>query len=220
MICVSIGNISFRKAKKIINNENFVELRLDKMTLKEAKITKLFSLDCKLIATYRKTDNITDNERLISLKTAIDAGAYFVDVDIDNTVDFINEIILHAKNKNCKIIISYHNYKETPSENALNKIIEKCFKYNADIVKISCFVNNVSDNIILFSLYSNYKNIISIGMGEKGKVTRIAGLSFKAPFTYASLNEKNKTAPGQIDKKTLTGIFNEMDDLKNKNDKF
>ncbi len=218
MICVSIGNITFNKAIDIINNENFVELRLDKMNVTTDEIKTLFSQDCKLIATYRKTNNITDDERLISLKTAIDSGAYYVDVDINNSDDFINEIIFHAKNKNRKIIISYHNFKETPSENFLNNIVEKCYSYNADIVKVACFVNDISDNERLFYLFNNYKNIISIGMGEKGKVTRIAGLSLGAPFTYASLNENDETAPGQIDKETLINIFNKMEDLKNKND--
>ena len=218
MICVSIGNITFNNAKNIINNENFVELRLDKMKLTNDEIKILFSQDCKLIATYRKTGNITDDERLISLKTAIDSGAYYVDVDINNSENFINEIIFHAKNKNRKIIISYHNFKETPSENFLDNIVKKCFGYNPDIVKVACIVNDISDNERLFTLYNNYKNIISIGMGEKGKATRIAGKLLGAPFTYASLTANDKTAPGQIDKKTLTDIFNKMEDLKNKDD--
>ena len=218
MICVSIGNITFNKAENIINNENFVELRLDTMALTNDEIKALFSQDCKLIATYRKTNNITDDERLIALKTAIDSGAYYIDVDINNSNDFINEIIFHAKNKNRKIIISYHNFKETPSDNYLNNIVKKCFSYNPDIVKIACMVNNIIDNTSLFALYNSYKNIISIGMGEKGKVTRIAGQSLGAPFTYASLNKNEKTAPGQIDKKTMINIFNKMEDLKNKND--
>ena len=218
MICVSIGNITFNNAKNIINNENFVELRLDKMNVTNDEIKTLFSQDCKLIATYRKTGNITDDERLIGLKTAIDSGAYYVDVDINNSEDFINEIIFHAKNKNRKIIISYHNFKETPSENFLDNIVEKCSGYNPDIVKVACIVNDISDNERLFTLYNNYKNIISIGMGEKGKATRIAGKLLGAPFTYASLTANDKTAPGQIDKKTLTDIFNKMEDLKNKDD--
>lgn len=218
MICVSIGYVTFNKALEIVNNEDFVELRLDKMNITNDEIKTLFSQDCKFITTYRKKSNITDDERLIALKTAIDSGAYYIDVDINNSDDFINEIIFHAKNKNRKIIISYHNFKETPSENFLNNIVEKCFSYNPDIVKIACMVNNIIDNTSLFTLYNNYKNIISIGMGEKGKVTRIAGQSLGAPFTYASLNENEKTAPGQIDKKTMINIFKKMQDLKNKDD--
>ena len=218
MICVSIGNVTFNKALKIVNNENFVELRLDKMNVTSDEIKTLFSQGCKLIATYRKTNNVTDDERLISLKTAIDSGASFVDVDINNSEDFINEIIFHAKNKNRKLIISYHNYEKTPSYNYLNNIVKKCFSYNPDIVKIACMVNNIIDNTALFTLYNNYKNIISIGMGEKGKVTRIAGQSLGAPFTYVSLTENDKTAPGQIDKKTMINLFRKMEDLKNEND--
>ena len=84
MICVSIGNITFNKAENIINNENFVELRLDTMALTNDEIKALFSQDCKIIATYRKKLKVTDDERLIALKTAIDSGAYYIDVDINN----------------------------------------------------------------------------------------------------------------------------------------
>jgi 3-dehydroquinate dehydratase-1 len=44
-------------------------------------------------------------------------------------------------------------------------------------------------------------------MGNLGKITRIASLLLGADFTYASIDDSKKTAPGQIDLKKLKEIL-------------
>ena len=51
------------------------------------------------------------------------------------------------------------------------------------------------------------KNLIPIAMGEAGKWTRILGLAYGSPITYASLEEGNETAPGQISAKDLKEVY-------------
>jgi len=59
----------------------------------------------------------------------------------------------------------------------------------------------------LLSLYSYGNPIISIGMGHEGKITRIAATLLGAPFTYASIDDSKKTAPGQFDSEKLKTII-------------
>jgi 3-dehydroquinate dehydratase len=50
-------------------------------------------------------------------------------------------------------------------------------------------------------------------MGDLGKITRIASLLLGAAFTYASIDDRKKTAPGQIDSKKLKEILEMIKDL-------
>ena len=57
--------------------------------------------------------------------------------------------------------------------------------------------NNFEEDIKILEKIFN-KKIIVIGMGEKGKITRIVAPLLGSPFTYASLKEGKETAEGQI----------------------
>lgn len=202
-------------------NPGLAEIRLDTADLSPNEIQQIFSLPVKLIATY-KSGNKPDDLRLKALMTAIISGAAYVEIEVESDSDFRNEIIRAAHFQGCRVIISYHNYEITPPRSELTTIIDQCFFYGADIAKIACLVNSEEENARLLSLYNyvytmdspcgsqpgSQKQFIAIGMGDKGKMTRIAAPSLGAPFTYASLSEQSKTAPGQIEFKKLETIFN------------
>jgi 3-dehydroquinate dehydratase type I len=56
------------------------------------------------------------------------------------------------------------------------------------------------------ALYEKNKNIIAFCMGQIGTITRIAAPLLGADFTYAALESKLATAPGQL-------IVDEMKDI-------
>lgn len=53
----------------------------------------------------------------------------------------------------------------------------------------------------------HFQDCVPIAMGEAGKWTRILGLAYGAPITYASLEEGDETAPGQISAKDLIEVY-------------
>ena len=67
----------------------------------------------------------------------------------------------------------------------------------ADLVKLACQANSQADSARLLSLYENYKNILVIGMGAQGAITRIAAPFLGAPFSFVA-GKAGKTAPGQL----------------------
>jgi 3-dehydroquinate dehydratase I len=123
-----------------------------------------------------------------------------------------------CRKRGCKLIVSYHNYENTPPREELKVLVNRCFSFGADVAKIACQVNCEADAARILSLYDfDYqanvdKKIVAIGMGEKGKITRPASLLLGAPFTYASMSTGKETAPGQLTKQTLEDI---LDCLKN-----
>ena len=89
------------------------------------------------------------------------------------------------------------------------KLSGNVFSLGCDIAKIACKVNSHADSVRLLSLYdrSGTGEIISIGMGNKGKITRIASVCLGAPFTYASYSEGMETAVGQLNYKEVKQIL-------------
>lgn len=205
-ICVSIGNTDFQSINILLPTLSLAEIRIDLLNLNRVELKQLFSLHDNLIATYRPKEAKFD----LMLKILIDAigyGAAWVDVDIETPTEIIREIVTKAKTANCKVIISYHNYNATPSISALSDIVARSQAHNAALTKIACMANSPKDCARMLSLYDNHSNILAFCMGQIGTITRVAAPFLGAPFTYASLQEK-QTAPGQLDYISLNNLLN------------
>lgn len=207
MVCLSIADVSADEAMNILSRVNLAELRLDRINFDKKDIKRLFSTRTKTIVTYRQNEKTDKNERKDILIEAIKSGASMVDIEVENSDDFKNEIIETAKKNKSTVIISYHDFEKTPVIRELEQILNWCFESGADIAKIACQANNAEDAARILALYSFDKPLISIGMGDAGKITRIAAPLLGAPFTYASLVKSKQTAPGQIEADKLESII-------------
>ena len=203
MLCVSLGKVTLEECLKALKQYDLCELRLDRLKLKEAELKKVFSSGKNTIATFRPGEKISESERLKKLKAAIDMGADYVDVEVDATDFFKDAISSYAAKKKCKVIVSYHNYEKTPLKEELEHIVEWCKSCSPDIIKISCRSRSDKDNARLFGLLDSDFKMIVIGMGAKGKITRILAPKLGAFCTYVSFSDKTKTAPGQMTKEEL-----------------
>lgn len=184
-ICISIGNCSKNELIHKLKETGFAEIRLDLLDwITISDIQEIFSGHRNLIATLRP-GKTSEKTRLNFLKTAIEAGAAFVDIETENNEAFISEIAETARRYGTKIIISYHNYESTPSLKPLQKTVVDALEKGADIVKVACKVNSERDCARLLSLLDGKRTVVPVGMGKKGVVTRISALFLGAPFTYA-----------------------------------
>lgn len=216
MICLCIGKPSVALCQELLPGVELAEIRLDGADLSGNEIQRIFTLHANLIATYRPNFGAESTEkRKMALLTAVEAGAAYVDIEIEADTLYKKEIMQAARLQKCQVILSYHNHENTPSKKQLETIIEQCFSQGADIAKIVCQVHSEADSARILSLYDypgrlHRGKITALGMGEKGKITRLAALLLGAPFTYASQSEGKETAPGQLDKKTLEKILGWM----------
>lgn len=206
MLCVSLGKANFEECLAAVKRYELCELRLDKLKLKDSELKKLFAAGKKIIATYRPR-NVKDTERMKRLKAAIDMGAAYVDIEVEATDEFKEEIIVYAEKKKCKIIVSYHNYEKTPLKEELKHIVEWCKCSSPDVIKIACHSRSDKDNARLLGLLDSDFKMVVIGMGAKGKITRIIAPKLGAFCTYVTLSEKTKTAPGQLTKEEMEKIL-------------
>lgn len=199
MICVSLAEADYNSLVKALERVEFAEIRIDLIgSISNEEIRKIFSMNKKMIATCRP-QKFTEIERRNLLTSAIKSGANYVDIEIESPEQYRKDIISVARDYKCKVIISYHNYYSTPNAGELFGIISQCFDFGADIAKIVCKANKQSEFARLLSLYETDKKIISFGMGEEAKFTRIVAPFLGAPFTYASFGKGKETSEGQID---------------------
>lgn len=197
MICVSIANITFSELNKLIFDFEMIELRLDLLNFSDEEYTQVLASKIPAIATYRYGTK-EDDFRIDALKKAINLGAKYVDIEIDASKYFVGRMISYAQSKNCKTILSYHNFNETPSSKELEKIIEETKNLGADYIKIATQANTQTDVDRVLSLYKNNKNLIAFCMGELGKYSRIESLNLGAEFAYAAFSKEKETASGQF----------------------
>jgi 3-dehydroquinate dehydratase I len=206
MLCVSISEPSLKKVLNLIRKSEIAEVRLDLMDLSDQDIEKVFSGESKIIATCF-AGKFSDEQRKKKLEKAIESGASYVDIEIDAPDAFKKELISSAHKHNCKVILSYHNFSETPPTDELAKMVDACFAQGADIAKVACLANSESDAARILSLYAKYKNLLALGMGENGRITRVASLLMGAPFSYVSTSTAKETAPGQITRKQMEKVL-------------
>jgi 3-dehydroquinate dehydratase I len=213
MICVAISDKNIEKCLSELDKVEMAEIRLDLTGFGIKEINKIFSHPTPTIATCRPELN-GNEDQLEKLTAAIKAGAKYVDIEIETDLKQQSAIIEVARKHHCKVIISYHNFNETPGLKEMYKIVDRCFELGADIAKIAALSKSNADNARLLSLYSIEKPLVVIGMGEIGKITRLIAPLLGAEFTFASMDEGIQTAPGQINyskmKEMLSVLYKDL----------
>lgn len=125
-----------------------------------------------------------------------------VDIEIINGRERIDEIKAAAHKGNTALILSYHNFKETPETSFIVDRLRTAILYGADIAKVAVMPQNESDVLKLLEatlfIRTEYPDvpIITMAMGGLGVITRMAGWIFGSDLTFA-VGQK-ASAPGQI----------------------
>jgi len=191
-LCASIAGEGPEKQinQAIESGATIIELRLD--LIKNPNIAFLIEKSIlPVIATDRENEN--------NLIEAIEKGCDFVDIDINQKKQ--DQIIKKARENNCKIIISYHDFEKTPEKIPIKK-------KKADLYKIATKINSLDDCRRLLNLLYKRDDLIVIGIGKKGIFTRIIAPILGSYLTYAAINEY--TAPGQLKLKTMSETYKKL----------
>lgn len=208
-ICLSIGNMGFGQAVSHLRNVSLAEVRMDLLNFTDEQFRRIFGHHKNLIATFRS--DVEPVKLIDRYGLALDSGCTFVDVDASIPEVHRNTVKAMAHGKGCKVILSYHNFNETPEIGRLQEIADALFRSGADVAKLACKANTAVDCSRVLGLYARYSSIVAFCMGNLGKVTRLAAPILGAPFTYASADGCG-TAPGQIDYGEVENFLNRYKD--------
>ena len=227
MICTTIINKDFQGVMEALEACEMAEVRLDSCSLSMKEIDEVFSSDVPLVATCRVADvkarecqdpSLSEQSREIKamqvvekrLLRAIEAGARYVDVEIEVQKQLSKRIRSAAHECGTVFIRSYHDFAGTASVEELRSMVEKCRYHGADVVKLVTMADSQEDVDRVMSLYEWCRTeaangvealadggLIAFCMGEAGRQSRIDCLRSGAPYTYAALTEDEAAAPGQ-----------------------
>jgi 3-dehydroquinate dehydratase I len=218
-ICVSIGAKTIKELSSSINKaldiSDFLEIRFDFLDQSEipSSMKIIESIKSRSIFTLRSREqegNFKGNEfeRLKLLKMLYDANPMLLDVEYD-TIFADNSLNNYLKDKS-NVLISWHNFSSTPSDEFLEKKIYDMKKFSNNI-KLVTMATNVTDSLRVLNLYDKFKdsNLITFAMGDCGVISRILCTFYgKSPFIYASLEKS--IAPGQLSVIEMRRIYDRI----------
>ena len=206
MICVTLQNRSAEEILDLLENASpaiqMAEIRLDRCPLTEDEIETVFSSsDTPLIATCRVAGdgNGTWKEAEAKLQAAIEAGAAFIDLELEAPKEMGKRLRRACSEYGTRMIRSAHFFDGTPSLEDLRETADRCRKFGGEIIKIAVSAGSEADVTRVLSLYNEYEEgrLVAFAMGEAGRSSRLECLRLGSPFTYAALTSEEAAAPGQ-----------------------
>lgn len=181
--------------------------------------------DKKLIVTLRTTfeggeanGSRFDYEELLC-DVAASGEADYVDVEIKRGASVMAAVIEAAKNSKTKVIGSFHNFTETPSEETIICILKEARQLGADVGKFACMPSGEEgkgreDAERLFAATEKMKQeypdfpLITMCMGDAGKMTRLYGGLYGSCVSFGCVGKAS--APGQIELSEMKAVFDKI----------
>ncbi|KAJ1687761.1 hypothetical protein LUZ63_019151 [Rhynchospora breviuscula] len=149
-----------------------------------------------------------DSTRFSVLRSAIELGAEYVDIELKVAEKFISTIPDNRPD-NFKLIVSSHNYEFTPSCEELSDLVARIQATGADIVKIATTALDICDVARMFQVMVHcHAPIIGLVMSERGLMSRILAPKFGGYLTFGKLDAEKESAPGQPTITELLDIYN------------
>jgi len=145
-----------------------------------------------------------EKNRISIIKLIAEYNPFLLDVEL-NTLSKNKNLRRYLKNTGTDILVSWHNFKQTPSNSVLKKKLTQMEKISNNI-KIVTMAKSINDATQVLSLYKNNNTkLIAFSMGNYGRISRILCLFLGSPYTYVSLGKP--VAPGQFSVDEVKSIF-------------
>ena len=206
-ICVvlqdSFGSNVIRRLKR--SAIQLVELRIDQFKRFDfpyvlAKIKALKRKEFSIIGTIRVRGEggawkFSEMKRLLLFKQIL-PFVHAIDVELKSKIR--SAVVREAHRRSKIAVVSFHDFRRTPSEKQLMAHFKKAKRADADIVKIAVLAKKRADFSMMmnFTIAHRRQGLISISMGHSGKASRILFPLFGSLMTYGCVGRR--TAPGQL----------------------
>nr|WP_281280555.1 type I 3-dehydroquinate dehydratase [Salibacterium salarium] len=144
-----------------------------------------------------------DESAKVELMTKVCESGHIdlIDYETGNNEQDIKKIQKAAQQYNVKLVLSFHHFTKTPSEEEMMKKLQQAAAYEADVGKIAVMPETMSDVLAVLQVTQTASEeleipIITMSMGADGGLTRLIGWKFGSAMTFA-VGDKS-SAPGQI----------------------
>lgn len=150
-------------------------------------------------------------EILKSISQNPDADAIDTEIYISDKNDVT--ALINSLRKTSVVIASNHDFYKTPDTGEIVKRLAYMKECGADVCKIAVMPHSADDVLSLLDATKTAAGsiaapIITMSMGDIGKVSRICGEAFGSCLTFGCLSKAS--APGQIDAAALASILDTL----------
>jgi len=215
--CISIAEKTPYKIKQTLKialkKSDYAEVRFDFLKIEQIpEALEVIKKDLnKIVCTLRpKTEGGkfpgNETERIAILKLIAEYNPFLLDVEF-NALQRNSSLVKYLKSTKTKLLVSWHDFKKTPSTSELKKKMNQMSKFSSN-VKIVSTAKSTDDANRMLELYNKKgkNNLISFAMGDLGRISRILCLYLGSPYTYVSLGKA--IAPGQFSVDEVKKITN------------
>ncbi|MGZ7888141.1 type I 3-dehydroquinate dehydratase [Lactobacillus crispatus] len=131
-----------------------------------------------------------------------------VDIELFHDEKRVQELVSDANRYNVVVIMSNHDFEKVPAKDVIEFRLKKMAEMGADVPKLACMPHSAGDVLTLLEATNEVNNeipnpLITMAMGDIGKVTRVAGQTFGSSLSFGAVGKTS--APGQLS----------IDDLRN-----
>jgi 3-dehydroquinate dehydratase type I len=217
-ICVSILPKNNLEALNLIEKAekakaDLIEVRFDCFETSRNLSELVRSTKIPLIATNKLQSERgffigTETQRRKILLDAAKNGFAYVDIDLSSPEP--QKMVENLRHLGAKSIVSYHKYDGALTISEMTKVLEKEISSDADICKIVTTAKTIEDNLTTLNFISTMPSrvkLVCFCMGENGRISRLLSPMFGAFFTFASLEEGNETAKGQMAIEQMRAVY-------------
>ncbi len=151
-----------------------------------------------------------DNAQRAKLLMEISDRATWIDFELASYAG-MEEIIHQIRSKGVGLILSHHNFEETPETSGMQRLVE--LGEEADIIKLAFHHNHVSDLMRCVEiLQANDHPMSMMGMGKLAPVSRLLYAQHGSLLNYGYLGQ-SPTAPGQWPAQLLREAISNLDPI-------
>jgi len=213
--CASVAEKTPKRLKqtltKALKKSDYAEIRFDFLNPNAVPdALQLIRKDLrKCVCTLRPVSeggkfSGSEKNRISIMKLIAEYNPFLLDIEL-NSLSKNKNLQRYLKSTGTDILLSWHNFKQTPDTSVLKKKLAQMKKFSNNI-KIVTMAKSVNDATQVLSLYKNNNTkLIAISMGNFGKMSRLLCLLLGSPYTYVSLGKP--IAPGQFSLDEVKSIF-------------
>ena len=203
LVAVVASPADLRSATEMKHPPDLFELRLDCFLSSLGKlVAKIESLPSPIIVTARDPreggiGNLSPEQRANLLARFLVCAKY-VDIELRNARAF-KPLLAYARKRNVRVIVSFHDFKSTPSSRSLRTKASAAKKHGADIFKVATRTDTPAAlaQLVDFTTSKHLKVPVSaMGIGKLGPLSRLLLARCGSVLNYASFGRP--TVEGQL----------------------
>lgn len=220
---IAVPNVGENEQEILQSAEEIAEAKPDLMEWRIDYYTAGIEDNSKLIETAKKLrEKVGELPILVTFRTKneggvleLDESSYLdlvgtviknrlgdaVDIELFHDEERVKSLVQEAHNYNVVVIMSNHDFEKVPAKDVIEFRLKKMAELGADVPKLACMPHSASDVITLLNATNEVHNeianpLITMAMGDIGKVTRVAGQVFGSSLSFGAVGKTS--APGQL----------------------